>query len=81
MSQLDRARFIIEVRDKDGNLDFETEKVKRKEHPYLFEKQEYTIDNLCYYASYGQGRDNPSGPMELGEFMNSIGITYRQKTW
>lgn len=39
------------------------------------------IDELCYYASYGQGRDNPSGPLDLPAFMKSIGVTYRQKTW
>lgn len=74
-------RYIIEVRDASGNLDFAAEPQKRKEHPYLFSKREFTIDDLCYYASYGQGRNNPSGPFELGEFMNSIGISYRVKTW
>ena len=81
MSQLDSAKFIIEVRDENGKLDFEKEKLKRIEHPYLFSKQTFSIDNLCYYASYGQGRHNPSGPGELGKFMESIGISYRQKYW
>jgi hypothetical protein len=74
-------RYIIEVRHADGSLDFDGELRKRKEHPYLFEKHHYSIDNLCYYASYGQGRNNPSGPMELPAFMASIGISYRKKTW
>jgi hypothetical protein len=60
MSQLDRQRFIIEVRDENGQLDFEAEKQKKKEHPYLFSKSTFSIDHLCYYMSYGQGRDNPS---------------------
>jgi hypothetical protein len=76
-----RYKYIIEVRDEDGNLDFRKEDIKRKEHPYLFSKQEFHIDDLCYYASFGQGRDNPSGPMDLPAFMESIDITYRPKTW
>ena len=73
--------FFIEVRDSDGRLDFEIEKIKRKEHPYLFSKQTFSIDDLCYYMSFGQGRDAPKGPMELPAFMGSIGISYRVKTW
>jgi hypothetical protein len=76
-----REKYIIEVRDQDGKLDFGSEKLRRKEHPYLFSKPEFTIDELCYYASYGQQRNNPSGPMQLGQFMNQIGISYRVKTW
>lgn len=74
-------KYIIEVRDESGQLDFAAEIEKKKEHPYLFSKREFSIDDLCYYASYGQGRDNPSGPMELFDFMKSIGISYRRKTW
>jgi hypothetical protein len=48
MSQLDRQRFIIEVRGEDDSLDFVAEKLRRQEHPYLFSKQEFTIDYLCY---------------------------------
>jgi hypothetical protein len=81
MSQLDQQRFIIEVRDEDGNLDFEAEKQKRQEYGYLFSKRQFTIDNLCYYMSFGQRRDKPSGPMQLPEFMEEIGISYRVKTW
>ena len=74
-------RYIIEIRDADGNLDREAEREKKQAYPYLFSKATYSIDHLCYYASYGQGRNKPLGPLELGEFMNSIGISYRQKTW
>jgi hypothetical protein len=73
--------WIIEVRDSEGRLDPEAEKTKRKEHPFLFSKKTFRIDKLCWYASYGQGRSNPSGPMQLTEFMNSIGVSHRQKTW
>jgi len=73
--------YIIEVRDENGKLDFKNEPKRMKEHPYLFSKETFTIDNLCYYASYGQGRNNPSGPLDLPEFMKSIGISYREKTW
>jgi hypothetical protein len=75
-------RYIIELRDKNGHLDFSEEAEQRKKaHPYLFSKYTFTIDELCYYMSYGQGRDNPSGPMDLQAFMDSIGISFRVKTW
>jgi hypothetical protein len=74
-------RYIIEVRDADGKLDFEAEKQKKIEHPYLFSKPTFSIDQLCYYMSYGQERDNPSGPLDLPAFMESIGISYREKYW
>ncbi len=76
-----KEKYIIEVRDADGKLDFRAEEKRRKEHPYLFSKTEFTIDDLCYYMSYGQGRDNPSGPLQLNAFMGSIGISYRVKYW
>ena len=74
-------KFIIEVRDNDGKLDFEKEEVKRKEHPFLFSKPTFSIDDLCSYMSFGQDRENPSGPFQLTAFMESIGISFRKKTW
>lgn len=74
-------RYIIEVRDEHGQLDFRKEEEKTKEHPYLFSKLTFSIDDLCRYMSFGQERNNPSGPLELPAFMESIGITYRLKTW
>lgn len=75
-------RYIIEVRNPDGTLaSIEKENAARAAHPFLFSKREFTIDDLCHYASYGQGRNNPSGPMELPAFMSGIGISYRRKTW
>jgi hypothetical protein len=74
-------KYITEVRDENGQLDFEAEKIKRQEHPYLFSRPTFTIDQLCYYMSYGQNRNNPSGPMDLPAFMENIGISYREKTW
>ena len=50
-------KYIIEVRDLEGNLDFELEKQTRVAHPYLFSQSTFTIDDLCHYASYGQGRE------------------------
>ena len=76
-----KRKHVIEVRDNNGNLDPEKEKIKRKEHPYLFSKREFTIDNLCYYMSYGQNRDTPKGTTDLPEFMKNIDITYRVKYW
>lgn len=77
-----REKYIIEVRDKEGLLaGLEKEQEVRKEHPYLFSKREFTIDDLCYYASYGQGRNNPSGPMDIYKFYRKIGVSYRVKYW
>lgn len=76
-----RQKYLVEVRDEQGRLDFRKEDEVRKAHPYLFEKREYKIDDLEYYASYGQGRNTPMGPLELPAFMKSIGVTYRPKTW
>lgn len=76
-----RQKFIVEVRDQDGRLDFASEELRRKEHPFLFSKPEFTLDELCHYASFGQGRDNPTGPLTLNGFMAQIGICYREKTW
>jgi len=74
-------KYIIEVRDENGKLDVKNEPKKKEEHPYLFSKDTYTIDDLCYYMSFGQGRNQPSGPSELETFMQDIGISFRQKTW
>lgn len=74
-------KYIIEVRDADGRLDSQALEVKRKEHPFLFSRLTFTIDDLCYYASYGSGRNKPIGPSELKDFMDGIGISYRPKTW
>jgi hypothetical protein len=75
-------KYIVEVRNIDGSLASlsEVEK-KRQEHPHLFSKEEFTIYELCYYASFGQGRDVPTGPVGLPKFMQDIGISYRLKTW
>lgn len=77
-------KYIIEVRDENGQLDFKAERIRREEHPYLFQQETYTIDQLCYYMSYGRGQGclgRGAGPMELPAFMESIGISYRVKTW
>jgi hypothetical protein len=76
-----RQKYIIEVRDSEGKLDFKKEEVVRKAHPYLFKKPTYSIDELCYYMSFGQGRNQPSGPMQLSDFMKSINVSYRVKYW
>jgi hypothetical protein len=73
--------YLVEVRDAEGHLDSEREKAVKIEHSYLFSKIRFSIDEMCYYASFGQGRDNPSGPMQLPEFMSSIGVSYRLITW
>jgi hypothetical protein len=86
-----RDRYLVEVRDSEGKLDFEGEDHAREAHPYLFSKEYFSIDELCYFASYGEGRNKGIGPMELPAFMKSIGVSYRnmksigvsyrKKTW
>lgn len=74
-------KYIVEVRDAEGQLDFVAEKAVKEQHPYLFSKSEFTVGDLCYYVSYGQGRNNPSGPRGLSAFMRRAGVTYRRKYW
>ncbi len=74
-------KYVVEVRGPDGLLDFGKEQEVRKQHPYLFSKPSFTIDELCYYASYGQGRDKPTGTMDVGEFLAGEGISHRAKDW
>jgi hypothetical protein len=76
-----RNKYIIEVRDEAGNLDFAKEREVRNQHPFLFSKQEFTFDKLLWWASFGEGRNAPIGPVDLPEFMKSLGVTYRVKTW
>lgn len=74
--------YIVEVRNPDCSLCFgKKEAAIERAHPYLFGRGAFSIDELCYYASFGQGRNKPIGPMELPAFMNSIGVSYREKTW
>jgi len=74
-------QYIIEVRDNENNLDFEKWARKEQEYPYLFSKPIFSMEELCYFMSFGENRDEGKGPLELAEFMKSIGITYRAKTW
>lgn len=74
-------KFIIEVRDSNGKLDFKKEREIRRIHPVLFQKSEFSIEELCHYASFGQGRNTPTGPLNLKDFFNPIGVFYRPKTW
>jgi len=76
-----KKTYLVEVRDTEGRLDFTGEQKVRKEHPYFFSKREFTMDDLCYFMSFGEGRDNPSGPVQLDAFMKEMGVTYREKTW
>jgi hypothetical protein len=75
--------LIVEFRDAEGNLVFgEKERAARKAHPYLFSKPEgFTVDELCYWMSFAEGRNKARGPMYLGDFLRSFGFSYRMKTW
>lgn len=76
------GEYMVECRHADGKLmtSKESEEI-RKKHPFLDQCRSFTMDELCYYMSYGQGRNQPSGPMDLPAFMESIGFTYRKVTW
>lgn len=74
-------KYIIEVRDSDGNFNPDLKRELSKKYPEFFESEEFTMFNLCWLASYAGGRNNPLGPMELGDFMKSIGLSYREKYW
>ena len=78
---MSKTKYLVEVRDAKGALDFKKEVEMRKEHPYLFSKSVYTIDDLCYYVSYGKPKQGPSGPKETHSYLQSIGISVRVKTW
>jgi hypothetical protein len=74
-------KYLVEARDSSGALDFAQENIARVRHPYLFSKSTFTIDELCHYASYGQGRDTPIGPYELSTWLAEQGLACRPKTW
>lgn len=78
---MSHKKYIIECRKEDGTLDFEREPELRKAHPFLFSKPHFSMDSLCWWMSYGEKRNKPSGPQELPAFMKSIGASYREKTW
>jgi hypothetical protein len=82
LRMMSHHKYIVEVRNIDGSLVLSSDlEKKRQEYPYLFSKEEFTIDELCYYASFGQKRNFPIGPVGLPKFMQDIGISYRLKTW
>jgi hypothetical protein len=38
------TKYLVEVRDADGKLDFRKEEEVRKAHPFLFSKANFTLD-------------------------------------
>jgi len=73
--------YIVECRNYRGEIDLDKALEAKKNHPYLFSKEKYKLHDLCYYASYGQGRDDPTGPYGLDEFLTSCGVEARPITW
>lgn len=73
--------WIVEVRDENGELDPKKEVSVRQAHPFLFSREEYSIDSLCWYASYGQGRNESIGPMTLEAALREFGVSIRRKYW
>jgi transposase len=74
-------KYVIEARNENRKLDMKKEMELRKVHPYLFSSISFTIDQLCHYAAFGQGRDLRIGPWELGAWMQTEGISYRVNYW
>lgn len=79
---MSHTKYLVEVRDANGQLDFRKEDAMRKTHPFLFSKQFFTIDELAWWVSYGAGgRGMPSGPSEARAFLANLGFSIRPKTW
>lgn len=78
---MSHTKYLVEVRDANGQLDFRKEDALRKTHPFLFSKHYFTIDELAHWVSYGEGRDQPSGPSESRVFLANLGFSIRPKTW
>jgi len=76
-----KQKYLAEVRDADGQLDFRKEEELRKVHPFLFGRSEFTQDNLTWWASYGEGRNQPSTFAEARKFLACLGVSIRPKTW
>jgi len=76
-----KQKYLIEVRDADGHLDIKKEEELCKAHPYLFNKPEFTEDNLVWWASYGEGRIRPRTFAEARTFLACLGFSIRPKTW
>ena len=73
--------YIIEV------LNTKVKKQKEIDHPFFFTRiyskydiPVFTMHDLLYYMRFGQGRDNTSKSSALPAFMESIGLSYREKT-
>ena len=77
-----RTRYIVEARTPDGRLaPLAVEQELRRRHPFLFSRPTFTIDELAHWVSYGQGRDQPSGPAQTFAFLAELGLPARPKTW
>jgi hypothetical protein len=75
-------KFIVEARNEDGTLCSYEEETKRfNAHPFLKRKQYFTLDELVYWTSYGEGRNTPMGQDKAFEFLRSIGLPARYKYW
>jgi hypothetical protein len=73
-----RTRYIVEAREPDGTL---APMSRFDAHPYLRSRPTFTIDQLCWWASYGDGRNTPRGPAATFQFLRDLGLPAREKTW
>jgi hypothetical protein len=73
--------YLVEARDANGVLNPSEDYQIKKKHPFLASKMYFTKDELLYWASFGEGRNNPISAYKLGEFLLTLGLTYRHKYW
>lgn len=77
-----RTRYIVEPREPDGTLlTGAAGSERRMRAPYLFSQPTFTIDQLCWWASYGDDRNTPMGPSETFQFLRELGCPAREVTW
>lgn len=77
-----RDVYIVEAREPDGKLSLAADALPRwQQHPYLRHKRTFTIDDLTWWISFGEGRNTPTSPDKALAFLSSIGLPARLKTW
>jgi hypothetical protein len=76
-----RARYIVEPRNGSHLASNEECAERYARHPYLRSKPTFSIDELCHWVSFGEGRNSPCGPSETFAFLQAIGLPAREKTW
>lgn len=77
-----RHRYIVETREPDGSLlTGAAASERRMRWPFLFSRDTFTIDELAWWASYGDDRNTPRGPAATLQSLREIGCPAREVTW